>query len=57
MAGSSVDWTNCSISLDRVPYVDAVSTAVPFEVHMHEAAEREFGVDAHLAGDGIEQLV
>ena len=54
MAGTSVDCTNCLIRLDRVPHVDAVSTSVRFEVHMHDPTGREVGVDAHFVGHGIE---
>jgi hypothetical protein len=45
------------IDLDRVEYVDAMSTAALLEVHMQDPTGREFGVDVHFVGDGIEQLV
>jgi hypothetical protein len=34
-----------------------LSTAALLEVHMQDPTGREFGVDAHFVGDGIEQLV
>jgi hypothetical protein len=34
-----------------------MSTAVFLEVHMQDPTGREFGGDAHLVGDSIEQLV
>ena len=45
------------MSLDRVPYVDAVSKAVLLEVDMRDPTRWEFGVHAHLVGDSIEKLV